>query len=118
MRKWTLSEFAEILEKEGLLVRAEGEAEIVRISYDSRTVTEGTLFVCKGLNFKEEYLAGAEEKGAAAYVAEKEYGADLPRLIVSDVRKGLGNLLSCGRDALMEVPELAHRTDGDVKEPV
>ena len=92
MRKWTLSEFAEILEKEGLLVRAEGEAEIVRISYDSRTVTEGTLFVCKGLNFKEEYLAGAAEKGAAAYVAEKEYGADLPRLIVSDVRKALSIL--------------------------
>lgn len=40
------------------------------VSYDSRKVKSGTLFFCKG-NFLPKYLASAKEKGAIAYVAEK-----------------------------------------------
>ena len=49
--------------------------EITGLSCDSRTVSPGTLFVCKGAAFKPEYLAAAIEKGAAAYVA----GPDIRR---------------------------------------
>ena len=55
------------------------------VSYDSRKVTQGTLFFCKG-NFRPEYLAMAKDQGAIAYVAEQEYpaGGDLPAIIVNN----------------------------------
>ncbi len=58
------------------------------VSYDSRKVKSGTLFFCKG-NFLPKYLASAKEKGAIAYVAEKEYpeGEGLPAIIVNDEQK-------------------------------
>ncbi|MBQ6670796.1 MAG: UDP-N-acetylmuramyl peptide synthase [Firmicutes bacterium] len=46
--------------------------EITGLSCDSRQVSPGTLFVCKGAAFKPEYLQQAIEKGAAAYVAGKD----------------------------------------------
>lgn len=63
------------------------------VSYDSRQVTPGTLFFCKG-NFVPKYLASAKDKGAVAYVAEKEYpeGAGLPAIIVNDEQKAMALL--------------------------
>lgn len=63
------------------------------VSYDSRKVTPGTLFFCKG-NFVPKYLATAKEKGAIAYVAEQEYpeGAGLPAIIVNDEQKAMALL--------------------------
>jgi len=60
--------------------------EISSLSCDSRTVTEGTLFFVKGVQFKSEFLTEAIEKGAVAYVSEKDMGVALPRVAVSDVR--------------------------------
>lgn len=64
-----------------------------KVSYDSRRVTPGTLFFCKG-NFLPKYLAAAKEKGAVAYVAEKEYdeGAGLPAIIVNNEQKAMALL--------------------------
>lgn len=63
------------------------------VSYDSRKVTPGTLFFCKG-NFVPKYLASAKENGAVAYVAEQEYpeGAGLPAIIVNDEQKAMALL--------------------------
>lgn len=58
------------------------------ITADSRRVKPGTLFVCKGMGFKKEYLVSAAEKGAVAYLSEVVYEeVDLPCIQVEDVRK-------------------------------
>ena len=62
--------------------------QIGYITYDSRRVRPGTLFICKGAGFKETYLADAKNSGAVAYVSETKYeNVDLPALTVSDVRE-------------------------------
>ena len=63
------------------------------ITYDTRKVAEGTLLCCKG-RFKAEYLAGVDDAGLAAYVAETEYSTatHAPGLIVNDVRKAMSLL--------------------------
>ena len=53
-----------MLDKEGLLVRHNVREELLgryigNLTFDSREITEGTLFVCKGLRFKAEYLDAA-----------------------------------------------------------
>jgi len=58
------------------------------ITADSRQVTPGTLFICKGFGFKKDYLMSAVEKGAVCYLSEIVYeDVDIPCLLVSDVRK-------------------------------
>ena len=90
-----LKEYKEELQKAGLLtgcVREDGfSTEILFVTYDSRQVKPGTLFVCKGAAFKAEYLKGAIESGAVAYIAEKEFpeGEGIPAMIVSDIRKAM-----------------------------
>ena len=58
---------------------------------DSREVTDGTLFICKGAAFKPEYLKSAIADGACAYISETGYeeGGDVPAIIVSDIRKAM-----------------------------
>ena len=51
------------------------ETEITGLSFDSREVEPGTLFVCKGAGFKQEYLDAAIERGAIAWVS----GPDIRR---------------------------------------
>ena len=95
MEYYSLKAYADLLDQAGLLVEADlkgRESQPVRwLTYDSRTVREGTLFICKGAAFKEEYLEGAAWAGAGAYVSEKKYeaGDDLPCLIVRDIRKAM-----------------------------
>ena len=64
------------------------ERTVDLVSYDSKNVVPGTLFLCKGLHFKAEYLAQAAEKGAFAYVSERAYPeVDLPCILVKDMRR-------------------------------
>ena len=80
-----LGDYIERIKKEGLDVvftvpgkegkepdAADLAIEITGLSCDSRQVSPGTLFVCKGVAFKPEYLQQAIEKGAVAYVAGKD----------------------------------------------
>ena len=78
-----LREYVERLAKEGLdaevrvpghevLTEEDLNTEIEWLSCDSRNVKPGTLFVCKGVAFKPEYLQQAVEKGAVAYVQGKD----------------------------------------------
>ena len=90
----TLKEYAAALETEQLLVESTldattGEKVVDCFAYDTRELSGTSLFLCKGAHFKEEYLRDALAHGAAAYVADRAYNVDAPRLIVSDVRHAL-----------------------------
>lgn len=94
MRIKDLREYVSLFEKDGILIRVDlspqtEETEVEYISYNSTDVKKGTLFICKGLNFKDQYLYDAIEKGAFCYVAEKVIREDFPHIIVSDMRKAM-----------------------------
>ena len=98
MKRYTMKYYVELLKKEGLLENivsngAEKE-EICRISCHSGTVSRGTLFICKGAAFRGSYLKEAAEKGALAYVSEKEFpeGKGMAALLVKDIRRAMAVL--------------------------
>lgn len=87
-----LDRIASELREKGLLGEydsANGDVEIKSITFDSRKVCNGALFTCKGASFKEEYLGGALQRGAVAYMSEKKYDIDAPHIIVNDIRKAM-----------------------------
>lgn len=94
----TLKEYLALLEKEHLLCASispemDLDAPIALVSYDSREVVPGTLFICKGAHFKPEFLDMAREKGAIAYVSETPYPqAGLPGILVNDMRRTIAPL--------------------------
>ena len=96
--KHTLSDYIALLEERGLLSAPVPEgldrsAPAELVSYDSREVVPGTLFICKGAHFKEEFLTMAQDRGAIAYVSEKPYPASpLPCIQVSDMRRTIAPL--------------------------
>ena len=91
----TVRDFTTALANRGLLVSA-GEAlsaavtsAVTSVTYNSREAGKGTLFVCKGAHFKEQYLQDAIDAGAACYVAEKSYGMSTEgcsEILVSNIR--------------------------------
>lgn len=95
MKKYTLGEYALLLENVRMMKEfySDGKDDIVveYLTYDSKQVTEGTLFICKGAAFKAEYLDEAIEKGAVAYVSEKKFETkkDVPYFLVDDIRKAM-----------------------------
>lgn len=96
--KHTLNDYIALLEERGLLAAPvpdslDRSAAVELVSYDSREVVPGTLFLCKGAHFKAEFLQMAQEKGAIAYVSEKPYPeSPLPCLLVSGMRSTIAPL--------------------------
>ena len=94
----TLGEYLDLLYRNGLLAAALPEnldrsAPVPLVSYDSREVVPGTLFICKGAHFKEDFLISAKEKGAMAYVSLTPYPAiDLPCIQINDLRLAIAPL--------------------------
>ena len=91
----SLERYLAVLRQDGNLLAAPegtGGLEIRRVTDDSREAAPGTLFICKGAAFKREYLVGAIEQGAVAYVSATDYEVDIPCLLVSDIRRALGLL--------------------------
>ena len=90
-----LQEYIDVLTKNNLLssdnTNADDKEIIIKgLTYDSNSVTEGTLFVCKGAAFKQAYLEDAVKKGAVAFISEKEYpDVALPHIIVNDIRRAM-----------------------------
>lgn len=76
------------MEEHGLLEgKPLSDETFCSIGCDSRRVTEGQLFFAKGAAFKEEFLLQAEQKGACAYVSEREYPlCRLPMIRVNNLR--------------------------------
>ncbi len=87
--KYHLSDYVKLLEDNGLLISAKisADPEISDVSYNSKQVGGGTLFICKGSHFKEEYLTSAVEQGAVCYISEEEKSAECDFLLVNDIRK-------------------------------
>lgn len=79
-----------------LLVRVDGELsnEVLYVTFDSRKVVPGTLFICKGAHFKSEYLEDAIRHGAIGYVSEIEYdiSSEIASIIVTDIRSTISVL--------------------------
>lgn len=103
MRILELREYVKLLQRNGLidgLSINEGElnADVTKISYNSMDIQEGTLFLCKGLAFKESYLKSALEKGAFCFIygpeftPEDEY--DCTWIKVNDTRKAMA-VIAC-----------------------
>ena len=94
MKQYTLESYARRLREKHLLVKGQfpevKDTLITGLTYNSREVTPGTLFVCKGAAFKEEYVADAEARGAVCYVSETLYhNTSLPAMLVSDIRRSM-----------------------------
>ncbi len=88
--KGTISDLIILLEQEGLLIEASGEAGCLApdsLTANSREAGPGAFFICKGFTFKKEYLEMAAEKGAVLYMAETDFGGILPHILVKDIRK-------------------------------
>ncbi len=92
-----------LLKQRGLLSGTAGEGsgdqpdEDVRwLTCDSRAVTEGTVFICKGAAFREEYLKEAERRGCVAYISEKSYETcrGITGFIVCDIRRAMAAVSS------------------------
>jgi len=86
-----IQSFIDLFEKNSILIEhnCDMSVQIENISYNSREITENTLFFCKGAHFKEQFLRDAINKGAVAYVSIQKYDVDAPCIIVSDIRKAL-----------------------------
>ena len=96
--KHTLNDYIALLEERSLLAAPvpdslDRSAAVELVSYDSREVVPGTLFICKGAHFKEEFLQMARDRGAIAYVSEQPYpSVNLPCLQVNDMRRTIAPL--------------------------
>ena len=94
----TLGDYLNLLEERNLLAASipqnlDRTAPVSLVSYDSRNVVPGTLFLCKGAHFKPEFLQSAKDLGAAAYVSAQPYPqVDLPCILVSDMREAIAPL--------------------------
>ena len=91
----TLGDYYQLLQKQGLLAPNTSFAgnlahRVPAVSYDSRAVAPGGLFLCKGAAFRQEYLEQALGQGAAAYVSERVYDVSAPCIQVTDIRRAMG----------------------------
>ena len=93
-----LKDYIALLDRSGLLAapiprEIDQTAPVALVSYDSREVVPGTLFLCKGAHFKPEFLEMAQERGALAYVSQVPYPqSGLPCLQVHDMRSAIAPL--------------------------
>ncbi|HYP49008.1 MAG TPA: UDP-N-acetylmuramoyl-L-alanyl-D-glutamate--2,6-diaminopimelate ligase, partial [Thermoleophilaceae bacterium] len=68
------------------------QATISGLAYDSRSVTQGTLFFCVP-GFRSDghdFAPAAVERGAAALVCERPLGLGVPEVVVPDARAAMG----------------------------
>ncbi len=94
----TLGEHIQLLQKHALLadtsvVIPDPERIVNLVSCDSQHVVPGTLFICKGAHFKEQYLQDAVRKGAMVYLAETPYeNTPAPCIRVTNIRHAMAVL--------------------------
>lgn len=95
-----LFEYVDALENKNLIKRSNIDRALMdsfinHVSYNSKDVVPNTLFVCKGLHFKDEYLIEALNNGAVIYISEEQKfldNPDIPYILVYDMRKTLAEL--------------------------
>ena len=94
MEKYSVKEYIDLLKSENILNETIDCDDILNrqvnlVSYNSKEVEENTLFIVKGVLFKNEYLKEAIDNGVFVYVSEKKFDVDIPCILVSDIRKAL-----------------------------
>ena len=96
MKTYTLKDYIDILEKENLIDEIvvndlNLSTPVSQIAHNSKNVTENTLYICKGIKYKPEYLSEALANGAMVYIAERENVSqpDFPHIVVNNIRKSL-----------------------------
>ncbi len=98
MRILELREYIKLLKENQLIDELsinEGQLniDVKKISYNSMEIEEDTLFLCKGLTFKESYLESALSKGAFCFVYGPEFKPeghyDCTWIKVNDTRKAM-----------------------------
>lgn len=97
LKQYPIAKYIDLLKKEGLYVSSSVSDEnrlISGFTYDSRAVSDGTMFIVKGAHFKDEYLISALEAGAAVYVSENKLAGKDECIIVSDIRRAMPILAS------------------------
>lgn len=75
------SDYLNILKNEGLVLQDNSDEAcfcipVNDVSYNSKSVIPGTLFIAKGANFRQEYLEDALKQGAVGYIAEKSFNLE------------------------------------------
>jgi len=113
--EWTAAAVREALEVKGLLVESRGEPRrFASISTDTRTLSEGDLFVAlRGEHFDgHDFLADAVERGAGGVVVDREAPSsatsdlEVPVFVVRDTLKAYGAFGRARRDRI-DVPVVA-----------
>lgn len=81
-------------------VIGETNLDILDITYNSKEVKKGSLFVCLcGENSDgHDFAKDAERNGAAAILCEKQVQVNIPQIVVSSTRKALSKVFSCFYD--------------------
>lgn len=89
--RYTLGDYAAALRADGLEVSlcAPTDAVVSGMTYDSRKVTPGALFIAKGAHFREEFLCAAMQAGAVAYVSQTRFDGEYPCILVNDIRRAM-----------------------------
>ncbi|WP_260150350.1 UDP-N-acetylmuramoyl-L-alanyl-D-glutamate--2,6-diaminopimelate ligase [Lentilactobacillus hilgardii] len=91
----TVDEVLMLLKEHDLLVKSQFsrlDQSFQSIAYNSKVVSDNCLFFCKG-NFREAYLADAQQRGASGYVSEKQYhNVTIPGIIVKNIQKSMSLL--------------------------
>lgn len=76
MKKHTTAYYLNLLQQQDLVedfdLRGSEDKKIRHLSYDSQDMEYNTLFICKGIHFKEEYLFDAEKKRCGLLYKRKE----------------------------------------------
>ncbi|MCH4167820.1 MAG: UDP-N-acetylmuramoyl-L-alanyl-D-glutamate--L-lysine ligase [Streptococcaceae bacterium] len=81
--------FREILTVDGWYYQAPQEQTFEHLTYNSKIVTNQSLFFIKGLNFKRTYLDEAIQNGLSFYISEIDYEIDIPAIIVNDIKQAM-----------------------------
>lgn len=95
LKEYNFKHYADVLHSNNLLVEENlfgcDEMVIAGLEFNSLEIAPSTLFVCKGANFKVDYLIDALDKGAIGYISEEKYdfGIEIPHILVSDIRKAM-----------------------------
>jgi len=92
--KYSLDTYIEMFRQDGLSVTvfpagADTTVLVEHVTADSREAVPGTLFVCKGANFKDQYALSARDAGAVACVGEKLIDGAGTFIVVDDVRRAM-----------------------------
>lgn len=98
----TINEYIALLAENRLLKNTPNvpDVPVQTLTYDSRAVTQGTLFICKGAHFKEEYLENALAAGAVCYLSETPYAPQDKGILVTDIRRAMALLFDFHYDSV------------------